>query len=198
MTEVKIDFSADSTINVELVRDDTVYQESRVCDHCTSPLEVGDPVAAYACDTKWGDYIKGKMPVMATQEGYCLTCYTDEIPLPRKATNEAFLLQKIESADGGYQYTGDRILRGSPESEGIVWEPTDVVDKFFPYDADDMSVEATPMSVYLQCFKAGIDLTGYVKDGELVIPEHAVHLARGIIKENITRHPNVTYSTDLL
>ncbi|NGM69068.1 hypothetical protein G6M89_08600 [Natronolimnobius sp. AArcel1] len=176
------------------------YTTERYCDGCPTSLEDGDYVATYFCDTKWGGYVEGKLPTMAQQESYCLTCYNDRIPLPRKGTKEGFSFEVLhhDKENGVYRFEEKGVMRFSKEDEGIEWHPPDVIETIFPFTVNELEYETTPMSAYLAALKHGIDLRGYVKDGELQIPDSAVPTAREIAKQNSEYSSRYSFDSDML
>lgn len=176
------------------------FQTERICDGCTSTLEGGDYVATYFCDTKWGATVRGKFPVIAQQESYCLTCYTDSIPLPREGTREGFTFEVLQYHPNDEVYTFDekRVMRYSGESEGIQWSPPNVYETLFPFEISELDFDITPMSTFIVAYNQGVDLRGFVTDGVLKIPDSALPVAQEILRQNVERRPKFSFDADSL
>lgn len=144
--------------------------------------------------------MEGKAPITTPQGGYCSNCYQDEIPLPRKGTVEGFTFAMVEyqSDTETYTYNEKGIMRGSKASEGVVWEPPEVIEKLHPSSLEDFNHNVTPMSIFINLYRLGVDLRGFVVDGELRIPDNAIPTAREVIRQNSEYRPRHTFNTTML
>lgn len=168
------------------------WEEQRACDGCLRKIENGDHVAIYFSDWVLNEYSDGPIPVIAPHGMYCLDCYEDEIPLPKQGVNEGFLFETVryDPRDEVYTVETGEIMRGSSASQGIDWDPVSVFEMFHPAPAEAALKDGTPFSVYVLLFRSGVDLKGFVRDGELDIPKQAEEKARLIISESIKHHPS--------
>ncbi|WP_147302761.1 hypothetical protein [Haloferax sp. Atlit-19N] len=159
------------------------WEEKRGCDGCTVLFEENDHVATYFSDWVWNEFSNGEIPFISPQGMYCLNCYENEIPIPKKGVIEGFIFETITFDEETETYSTNRrkILRGSSSSEGIDWDPVQVVDRLFPAPAELILKDATPFSVFTLLYRAGIDLRGFVREGQLEIPDSAAKKARLII-----------------
>lgn len=166
------------------------FDELRVCDGCTKPIEADSNAALYFCDTVWLEMERHDLPEVIPQEIYCLDCYPDEIPMPHLGTNEGFSLISMREAEeeGLYSYDEIRILKGSSKNQGFEWNVLETLKQYHKTAVHDFPYTITPMYGYILFRKSGIDLRGFVIENELKIPSEEkdrvlqlldIHLGRG-------------------
>jgi len=146
--------------------------ETPICDFFDSTLESSTVIASYFCDTIWSieqDSVQ-KLPTVMPHEAYCLDCYTDEIPLPRKGTTEGFAFETIKKNDDVYIYEEKCVAKSSKRNEGVEWNPKQLVDEFIGEVPINDYPMITPYWTYLAFYRSGVDLRTFVRDNQVEIP----------------------------
>lgn len=175
------------------------FDELRVCDGCTKPIEANSNAVVYFCDTVWLKMERHDLPEVTPQEIYCLDCYPGEIPVPHLGTNEGFsLISMKETEEGLYTYDELRIVEGSSKNQGVRWNVLDIVKEYHKTAVHDFPYTITPMYGYILFRKSGIDLSGFITEGEFRIPSEEKSRILDLIEVHIDRGHSRTYTPDAL
>jgi len=175
------------------------FDDLRVCDGCTRAIESDSNAVLYFCDTVWIEMERFDLPEVTPQEMYCLDCYPNEIPVPHLGTNEGFsLISMREEEDGSYTYDEIRILKGSSKNQGVEWSVLDVIREYHMTRLEDFPYTVTPMYGYILFRRSGIDLSGFISEGELKIPSEEKDKILDLIQVYVDRGHSRSYTPDAL
>jgi len=149
------------------------WEDSRMCDGCEYQFSGEDYGVVYFCDCLWYQGEEVNLPNPVSEELYCLNCFNNEVPLPHLGTNEGFYLVLMESHpdNGDLAYEKIELVQGSPAKEGVDWKPLELIDQYSPTPIEMVNYAITPAHVFNIFYRQGVDLRGFVEEGEIQIPD---------------------------